>query len=212
MASFYTGNTGRSTGNHLDFRVWDVEKGSYVDPRGHTGIMSVGGNPLTDQFSVTSGYGMRDHPVTGGRKMHHGIDYGTPANTEVKINGTYLTTFNDKGGGITNQYAFTGADGRSYEALLMHGSDKNTVLSDAAVTGGMAAPTPTRSDAKQKAHDFQQMREGLDTSSEQATALADNAPVAAEPPKPTYGEAKPFDIRDRDVSARGRFDPRFDKK
>ena len=70
----------------------------------------------------------------------------------------------------------------------------------------------TRSDAKEKAQAFQQMREGTDTSTEQATALADSTPVVPEPPKPTYGEAKPFDIRDRDVNARGRFDPRFDKK
>ncbi len=28
----------------------------------------------------------------------------------------------------------------------------------------------------------------------------------------SYGEAKPFDIRDRDVEARGGFDPRFDKR
>ena len=213
MASFYTGNTGRSTGDHLDFRVWDVERNSYVDPRGHTGIMSVGGKPLTDQFGVTSGYGMREHPVSGGQKMHHGIDYGTPANTEVNINGKYLTTFNDKGGGITSQYAFTGADGRSYEALLMHGSDKNTVLSDAAVTGGLAAPAPSRSQAKEKAQAFQSLREGTDTNTEQATALADSTPVVPEAPKaPAYGEAKPFDIRDRDVRAKGGFDPRYDRR
>ena len=209
MATFYTGNTGRSTGSHLDFRVWDVEKAAYVDPRGHTGIMSVNGKALTDQFGVTSGYGMRNHPVSGGQKMHHGIDYGTHDNTEVNINGTFLTTFNDKGGGITNQYAFTGADGRQYEALLMHGSDKNTVLSDAAVTGGMAAPTPTRSDAKEKAQTYQKLREGADISTGQAQELADSTPVV---PEVKYGEAKPFDIRDRDVRAKGNYDPRYDRR
>jgi hypothetical protein len=56
------------------------------------------------------------------------------------------------------------------------------------------------------------MREGTDTNTEQATALADSTPVVPEAPKPTYGEAKPFDIRDRDVRAKGGFDPRYDKR
>ena len=204
MAKFYTGNTGKSTGSHLDFRVWDVEKGAYTDPTAFTNVMTVGGKALTDQFGVTSGYGMRTHPTDGGQKMHHGIDYGTPDNTEVDIDGTFLTTFNDAGGGITNQYAFE-RDGRKYEALLMHGSDKNTVLSDAAITGGMATPstTPARSEAKEKAQTFQTLRDGKDTSTTEATALADT---------PAYGEAKPFDIRDRDVRAKGNFDPRYDKR
>ena len=157
MAKFYTGNTGKSTGSHVDFRVWDVQKGAYTDPNAFTDVMTVGGNALTDQFGVTSGYGMRTHPTDGGQKMHHGIDYGTPDNTEIDVNGTFLTTFNDAGGGITNQYAFE-RDGRKYEALLMHGSDKNTVLSDAATTGGMISPsTPGRSEAKGKAQNYKDM-------------------------------------------------------
>ena len=184
MAKFYTGNTGKSTGSHLDFRVYDVEKGGYIDPTAFTDVMTVGGNLLTDQFGVTSGYGMRTHPTDGGQKMHHGIDYGTPDNTEIDINGTFLTTFNDAGGGITNQYAFE-RDGRNYEALLMHGSDKNTVLSDAAVQGGMASPsTPARSEAKTKAQNYKDMsasqineeydrlRAGKDVNAAQAAGLA----------------------------------------
>ena len=204
MASFYTGNTGKSTGSHLDFRIWDVEKGSYTDPRAFTNIMSVGGKSLTDQFGVTSGYGMRTHPTDGGQKMHHGIDYGTPDNTQVDIDGTFLTTFNDAGGGITSQYAFE-RDGKKYEALLMHGSDKNTVLSDAAITNGLAATpsTPARSEAKTKAQDFQKIRAGADTNVQQAAEIADT---------PQYGEAKPYDIRERDVRAKGNYDPRYDKR
>jgi len=188
MASFYTGNTGKSTGAHLDFRVYDVEKGGYVDPTAFTNIMSVGGEALTNQFGVTSGYGMREHPTDGGQKMHHGIDYGTPGGTKVDIDGTFLTTFNDAGGGITNQYAFE-RDGRKYEALLMHGNDQNTVLSDAAITNGLAAPdkskpTAERSEAKTKAQDYKSMsasqlnaeydklRAGKDVNAAKAAGLA----------------------------------------
>ena len=167
--TFYTGNTGRSTGAHLDARVWDVEKGAYVDPTSFMDRLLVNGQPLTQQYGVTSGYGMREHPVTGGQKMHHGIDYGTPEGTPVTIkNGTFLSTFNDAGGGITSQYGITGDDGRSYEILLMHGSDANKITNDAAVTGGTPAGNASvgfnqpdsgeaRSSAKQKAKDFSQM-------------------------------------------------------
>jgi hypothetical protein len=63
--------------------------------------------------------------------------------------------------------------------------------------------TPARSEAKEKAQAFQAVRQGLDTSTEQATELAET---------PAYGAAKPFDIRDRDVRAQGGFDPRYDKR
>jgi len=185
MASFYTGNTGRSTGDHLDFRVYDVEKGGYIDPTGFTNRMTVGGNLLTDQFGVTSGYQPEGRTLNGVTKPHMGIDYGTPSGTQVDIDGTYLTTFNDKGGGITNQYAFE-QDGRKYEALLMHGSNQNSVLSDGAITGGMVTPKPevARSEAKGKAQDYKSMsaaqinseydklRAGKDVGAAEAAGLA----------------------------------------
>ena len=129
MASFYTGNTGASTGPHLDFRVWDVEKGGYVDPTRFTGALQVGGKSLTDQYGVTSGYGMRNHPTKGGRRMHHGIDYGTPVGTEITVKGGRLigTVDDAGGGGITNQYAFRGEDGRNYDLILMHGNKDNKI-------------------------------------------------------------------------------------
>ena len=137
MATFYTGNTGASTGPHLDFRVWDVNKGGYTDPTGFTNYLTVGDQALTDQFGVTSPYGMRDHPVSGGRKMHYGIDYGTPEGTAVNVKGgNYLGTFNDKGGGITSQYGITDKDGNPFEILLMHGNKNNKVTMDSANTSG----------------------------------------------------------------------------
>ena len=64
-----------------------------------------------------------------------------------------------------------------------------------------------RAEAKEKAQNYQALREGTDISTPEAAALADATPASA-----TYGEAKPYDIRDRNVDARGGFDPRFDKK
>ena len=138
MSTFYTGNTGSSTGEHLDFRVYDVNKGAYTDPSRFTSRMRVGDQLLTDAYGVTSGYGMRTHPTKGGQRMHHGIDYGTPTGTAVTIQGgKFLTTFNDPGGGITSQYSITDDDGNPFEILLMHGSADNQVLSDGAITNGM---------------------------------------------------------------------------
>ena len=139
MTTFRTGNTGGSTGPHLDFRVWDVERGAWTNPGDHTHILSVGGRPLTDQFQVTSPHGMRSHPIYGDMRMHHGIDYATPSGTEVSVAGQYLTTYDDAGGGITSQYTFTGKDGRQYDAILMHGDTSNTVLTPSFVTDGVPA-------------------------------------------------------------------------
>ena len=128
MATFYSGNSGRSTGPHLEFRVWDVEKGGYVDPAPFRGYVSSNGQGL-NQFSVTSPYGADRNTY-----RHQGIDYGVEVGTPFTVNGQYLTTFNDKGGGgITSQYRIN-HEGKPFEILLMHGNDQNSVLSESAVT------------------------------------------------------------------------------
>ena len=182
MASFYTGNTGRSTGPHLDFRVYDVEQGGYTDPTSFTNYLTSGGKGL-DQFTMTSPYG-----EDRGDYIHKGVDYATSLGTKIDVDGSFLTTFNDKGGGITNQYAIE-RDGKKFELLLMHGNDQNTVLSDAAITNGLAAPnkntpTPERAEAKTKAQDYKNMsgselnaeydrlRAGKDVNAAQAAGLA----------------------------------------
>jgi hypothetical protein len=68
---------------------------------------------------------------------------------------------------------------------------------------GLMDAKPARVEAKTKAQEYEKLRDGKDVSVPEATKLAD---------PPEYGQAKPFDIRDRDVSARGGYDPRFDKK
>lgn len=141
MPTFYTGASGTGTGAHLHFSVHDVAKGSYVDPTDFQDILMTGGKPLTGQFAMTSPYGNRVAPVAGASTFHRGIDYATPTGTPVTIQGgSYLTTFDDEKGGRINQYSFE-RDGKKYEALLMHGSDQNKVLSKDAVTDGISEYT-----------------------------------------------------------------------
>ena len=167
MSVFYTGASGVGTGAHLHFSVHDVAKGGYVDPTDFQDILMTGGKPLTGQFQVTSPYGTRSRPVAGASTFHQGIDYNTPTGTPINVlGGKYLTTFNDDKGGRISQYGFE-RDGKQYEALLMHGSDQNKVLSDGFVTDGVsrytgAAVPPTdmaykKGAAKQRAQDYANM-------------------------------------------------------
>ncbi len=165
MAAFITGNTGSSTGEHLDFRVYDVNKGAYTDPSRFTSRMRVGDQLLTDAYGVTSGYQPGGRTLNGVTKPHHGIDYGTPTGTSVTIDGgKFLTTFNDPGGGgITSQYSITDDDGNPFEILLMHGSADNQVLSDGAITNGMpsgadpSTPSPVADQTVAPATNYSEM-------------------------------------------------------
>ena len=144
MATFYTGNTGASTGPHLDFRVYNPSTGGYEDPSGYTSFITTGGKPF--EFQVTSGFGMRDHPIHGDRRMHNGIDYATPVGTPLDINGTHLSTWNDEGGGgVMSQYLIDTEDGPR-ELLFLHGSDNNKITGSGAVTDYDPGSLPKPSD------------------------------------------------------------------
>lgn len=133
MATFYTGNTGGSTGPHLDFRVYDPKTGKYEDPGAYTSYLTSGGKPFN--FDVTSGFGMRTHPIHGDQRMHNGIDYATPSGTGIDIKGgKLLSTWNDKGGGgVMSQYLVQTANGPR-EFLMLHGSEDNPLTGTSAVT------------------------------------------------------------------------------
>tara|TARA_R110002012_G_scaffold70539_1_gene181575 strand:+ start:4379 stop:4966 length:588 start_codon:yes stop_codon:yes gene_type:complete len=159
MSRFYTGNSGSSTGPHLDFRVYNPSTGGYEDPSQYTSYLTVGDNKDPFSFGITSGRGMREHPTKGGQKMHEGIDYATPLGTGVNVNGNLLSTWNDEGGGgIMSQYVINTDDGHR-ELLLMHGNSDNQITGTGAVTDYDTnnLPSPSRSDAKAKAQNYKDM-------------------------------------------------------
>jgi len=131
---FITGNTGESTGPHLDFRVYNPSTGGYEDPSAFTSYLTVGEGKSPFNFQVTSGRGMREHPTKGGLRMHEGIDYATPEGTRLNVNGQLLSTWQDAGGGIMSQYGIKLDDGTTRELLLLHGSRDNAITGSGALT------------------------------------------------------------------------------
>lgn len=118
---FFSGNTGMSTGPHGDFRVRDLATGQYINPEPFLWRLTVNGKPLTQQFTMTSPFGMRTHPVTGQRKPHNGMDYAMPVGTPVDVNADFLErVYDPSGGGNISIYTFT-ENGRNYEMWALHG-------------------------------------------------------------------------------------------
>ncbi|MBY0406763.1 MAG: peptidoglycan DD-metalloendopeptidase family protein [Rickettsiales bacterium] len=51
---------------------------------------------------ITSGFGMRSHPILGYSKMHRGVDFGAPTGTPIYAAGDGIVSFSGKKGGYGN--------------------------------------------------------------------------------------------------------------
>lgn len=77
---------------------------------GKTGFFDLNGQSRRRMFlsspvaysRVTSGYGMRSHPVLGGRRAHQGTDYGAPHGTPVRSVADGTVLFSGWKGGYGN--------------------------------------------------------------------------------------------------------------
>ncbi len=104
--------------------------------------------PVPEHYAVTSGFGYREHPILGGRKLHAGTDLGVPAGTEVHaiadgvvvhatrdgINGLFVQI--DHGHGLTSAYCHN-------SRLLVSSGDKvrkGAVISRSGSTGRSTGP------------------------------------------------------------------------
>jgi murein DD-endopeptidase MepM/ murein hydrolase activator NlpD len=69
-----------------------AHKGGYYDFNGQSARRYYLSSPL--EFSrVSSGYGMRFHPISGERKAHMGVDYAAPTGTPVRTIGDGVVEF-----------------------------------------------------------------------------------------------------------------------
>src|SRR6266571_2909573 len=73
-------------------------RGGYYTPEGTNLRKAFLRSPL--EFSrVTSGFGMRRHPIFQQWRAHQGIDYGAPAGTRVKATGNGVVAFSGRRSG-----------------------------------------------------------------------------------------------------------------
>lgn len=120
-----TGNTGQSTGPHLDARWADGRRISAADV---DRFLLVNGR-APSSFGVTSPYGPRN---LFGRNFHSGIDFGTPAGSGISL---------QNGAKVLRDLGFTGAGGYAVEIDTPQGRMRLLHLQGGSVArAGASAP------------------------------------------------------------------------
>ena len=77
------------------------EPADYFDSRGQSAKSMLMKTPV-DGARITSGFGMRFHPILGYRRMHKGIDFGVPVGTPVMAAGSGVIEKEGRLGGYGN--------------------------------------------------------------------------------------------------------------
>lgn len=130
--------------------VWFQEpgsKGGYYTLDGQSKRRSYLAAPL--EFTrVSSGYGMRFHPISGGKKAHLGVDYAAPTGTAVRVVGDGVVSFAGWQGGYGNFIVVehrnkqSTAYGHLSRILVRKGQrvDQSTVIGLVGSTGASTGP------------------------------------------------------------------------
>jgi murein DD-endopeptidase MepM/ murein hydrolase activator NlpD len=79
--------TGGETTGYYRFRTADGEI-DYYDKDGNNSRRFLMRKPIRGDLRLTSGFGMRHHPLLGVRKMHTGVDWAAPVGTPILAAGT----------------------------------------------------------------------------------------------------------------------------
>jgi len=107
---------GGRTKTYFRFTAADGQT-DYYDEQGRSAQKSLLKTPVSGA-RITSGFGMRRHPLLGYSKMHTGIDFGVPYGTPIRAAGSGKVTLAGRHGayGITVQVEHNG----KYETLYAH--------------------------------------------------------------------------------------------
>jgi murein DD-endopeptidase MepM/ murein hydrolase activator NlpD len=89
----------------------------YFDERGRSATKSLLKTPVSGA-KMTSGFGMRVHPLLGYSKMHTGVDFGVPYGTPIRAAGAGTVEFAGRNGayGVTVELEHKG----KYQTLYAH--------------------------------------------------------------------------------------------
>jgi murein DD-endopeptidase MepM/ murein hydrolase activator NlpD len=89
----------------------------YYDERGRSATKSLLKTPVSGA-KMTSGFGMRRHPLLGYSKMHTGVDFGVPHGTPIRAAGAGVVELAGRHGayGVTVEIQHT----KKYETLYAH--------------------------------------------------------------------------------------------
>jgi murein DD-endopeptidase MepM/ murein hydrolase activator NlpD len=86
----------------------------YFDEKGHSASRSLMRTPISGA-RISSGFGMRRHPILGYTKMHTGMDFAVPYGTPIRAAGS----------GVVKHAAWRGAYGRT--VMIKHSSGYTTL-------------------------------------------------------------------------------------
>jgi murein DD-endopeptidase MepM/ murein hydrolase activator NlpD len=89
----------------------------YYDENGRSATKALARTPVSGA-RLTSGFGMRKHPLLGYSKMHMGVDFGAPPGTPIKASGTGTVEIAGRSGSYGIMVRLMHPDG--YETLYAH--------------------------------------------------------------------------------------------
>lgn len=109
-------NYGDKTKNYYRFTSVDGQT-DYYDENGRSAARSLLKTPISG-VKITSGFGMRRHPLLRYSKMHTGVDFGAPTGTPIRAAGSGIVDLAGRHGAYGNTIVLQ--HGPKYKTLYAH--------------------------------------------------------------------------------------------
>ncbi len=109
-------NYGDKTKNYYRFTSADGQT-DYYDESGRSAARSLLKTPISG-VKITSGFGMRRHPLLRYSKMHTGVDFGAPTGTPIRAAGSGIVDLAGRHGAYGNTIVLK--HGEKYKTLYAH--------------------------------------------------------------------------------------------